>query len=241
MSGLPVFEVLFERALLSKDDVVFKPHARARRYVARIDKQGNIVLTVPNGGSKRDALAFANRHRTWLKTEQARTRSALSEAATLQGLKAGDSILYRGERVRLSVRKDWGRPVLVFGDQRLYIADASMDLARPLAAHLKALAKEELPARVFTLARKFGVKISKVVVRDQKTRWGSCSNSGTISLNWRLLLAPNAARDYVIIHELMHVKRFDHSAAFWRLVEKACPGFREQELWLNQHQDELNW
>lgn len=241
MSKPPAFEAHLEQAPLGKEDVTFRLHPRARNYVARIDGSGNIVITVPRGGSRRGALSFANAHREWLKLQQAKARAERDAAARKGGLKPGDSIWYRGRKTRLSLGKDWGRPVLRFAGERIYLADEGMDLARPLKERLKALAKEELPPLVFEFASRFGLKVAKVAVRDQKTRWGSCSNSRTISLNWRLLLAPHATRDYVIIHELMHLKRFDHSASFWRLVEKACPGYEAHERWLNEHQDELNW
>ncbi len=225
---------------LKRKDVVFRKHPKAKRYLAKVDKQGNIVLTVPRIGTQRDALAFANQNRAWLEEQRAKAMQALEESKK-QGLKPGDLIWFRGQQVELRIEKDIGRPVLCFADERIYIADEAMDLARPLKAHLREAAKREFSAIVHRYAGRFGETVKKVVVRDQKTRWGSCSTSGTISLNWRLVLAGVATRDYVIIHELMHMKRFDHSPEFWALVEEACPEYREHEAWLKTHQDELNW
>lgn len=92
---------------------------------------------------------------------------------------------------------------------------------------LRARAAELLPARVRELAAQHGLAVNRVSVRDQRWRWGSCSPNGRISLNWRLARMPDWIRDYVIIHELMHLKRLDHSKAFWRLVERACPQYQE--------------
>ena len=72
-------------------------------------------------------------------------------------------------------------------------------------------------------------------VRDQKSRWGSCSRRGTISLNWRLIQAPEFVTTYIILHELMHLRQMNHSAGFWREVEAVCPSFREAERWLKAH------
>jgi predicted metal-dependent hydrolase len=91
---------------------------------------------------------------------------------------------------------------------------------------LRDRAKRELPARLFELAGDHRLSVSRVSVRNQRWRWGSCSRSGHICLNWRLVQMPDAIRDYVMIHELMHLKRLDHSPAFWKLVADACPGFR---------------
>lgn len=234
-------EARLEQSFFSKDDILFKAHPRARNYVAKVDAEARIVLTVPFGGTRRGALEFANKHREWLLEQQRVQLGLIAEAAQRRGLRAGDFILFRGMKTRLSIKKDWGRPVLAFADQRIYIADADMELSRPLSEHLKQLAKAEFPSLVFEYAKEQRVSVSKVLVRDQKTRWGSCSTSRTISLNWRLILAPEDTRDYIILHELMHLRHFDHSAAFWRLVEKVCPRFREHELWLNEHQEELNW
>lgn len=226
---------------LKRKDVVFRKHPKAKRYLAKVDKEGNIVLTVPRIGTQRDALAFANQNRAWLEEQRAKAMLALEESKKKQGLKPGDQIWFRGEQVELRLEKDLGRPVLCFAGERIYIADEGMDLARPLKAYLREAAKREFPAIVHHYAERFGETVQKVVVRDQKTRWGSCSTSGTISLNWRLVLADVATRDYVIIHELMHMKRFDHSPEFWALVENGCPEYRKHEAWLKTHQDELNW
>lgn len=90
-----------------------------------------------------------------------------------------------------------------------------------------ARAKVELPARLLQLAAKCGLRVAKVSVRNQKWRWGSCSRDGHICLNWRLVKLPDAVRDYVLIHELMHLRRMDHSPKFWALVERACPEYRQ--------------
>ena len=89
----------------------------------------------------------------------------------------------------------------------------------------KRRAAEILPLRLRELATQHGLSVSRVSVRDQRWRWGSCSPSGRICLNWRLVRMPDWIRDYVIIHELMHLKRMDHSKAFWKLVAAACPDY----------------
>lgn len=100
---------------------------------------------------------------------------------------------------------------------------------------LRRKAVQELPARLHELAARVGLTVRKVSVRDQKHRWGSCSTSGLICLNWRLVTMPDWVRDYVIYHELMHLKRMDHSPAFWALVAEVCPNFRDARRWLRKH------
>ena len=101
---------------------------------------------------------------------------------------------------------------------------ATRELARMVA-------EEEAPA--------LGVEVARIQVRDQRTRWGSCSTRGTLSFNWRLALAPHAVLDYVVVHELCHLREPNHSPRFWRLVESRRPSFREQRAWLREHGAEL--
>ena len=99
---------------------------------------------------------------------------------------------------------------------------------------LRARARSELPARLLELAAQHGLTVSRVSVRNQKWRWGSCSPRGLICLNWRLVTMPDAVRDYVMLHELMHLKRMDHSPKFWKLVAAVCPTYQEARRWLRQ-------
>ena len=111
-------------------------------------------------------------------------------------------------------------------------ARPSIAATRGVDRALWARAKEELPARLLELAARHGLAVSRVSVRNQHWRWGSCSPNGHICLNWRLVTMPDWVRDYVLIHELMHLKRMDHSRKFWRLVAAACPDYQSARAWL---------
>ena len=102
------------------------------------------------------------------------------------------------------------------------------------ALELRARARRELPARLRELAARHGVSVSRVTIRNQRWRWGSCSPRGHICLNWRLLQMPGWVRDYVLIHELMHLQRMDHSPAFWKLVAAACPDHEAARQYLRE-------
>jgi predicted metal-dependent hydrolase len=102
-------------------------------------------------------------------------------------------------------------------------------------AALKAQARRDLPPRLLALAAQHGLAVTRVTIRDQRSRWGSCSSKGHIALNYRLVLMPDEVRDYILVHELMHLRRQDHSRAFWRHVAAACPRFRDAERWLRTH------
>jgi hypothetical protein len=113
----------------------------------------------------------------------------------------------------------------------------AIDLPADIVRELRDRAKRELPARLLELAAEHGVTVARASVRSQKWRWGSCSRNGHICLNWRLVKMPDWVRDYVLIHELMHLKRMDHSKRFWRLVAAAYPAFREARAWLRAYSD----
>jgi predicted metal-dependent hydrolase len=95
-------------------------------------------------------------------------------------------------------------------------------------------AKRELSERLLELAAQHRLTVARVSIRNQKWRWGSCSRGGHISLNWRLVTMPPWVRDYVMIHELMHLKRMDHSPKFWKLVAAACPNYEDARRWLRR-------
>ena len=109
---------------------------------------------------------------------------------------------------------------------------------RPLTADaqraLRERAKKELPPRLLELAEQHGLGVSRVSVRNQRWRWGSCNRNGHICLNWRLVTMPDWVRDYVMLHELMHLERMDHSPRFWKLVQEVCPEYQDARRWLRQ-------
>jgi hypothetical protein len=98
-----------------------------------------------------------------------------------------------------------------------------------------------LARRVWELAREHPSDVKQIVIRNQRSRWGSCSCNGTISLNWRLIQLPDHVRDYIIVHELMHLRELNHSPRFWREVEKACPDYRQAEEWLKRNSGQVGF
>lgn len=102
-----------------------------------------------------------------------------------------------------------------------------------------AAAKDYFPKRVSYFVQFTGGSYRRITIRDQKTRWGSCSAKGTLSFNWKLMLAPPAILDYVVVHELCHLTHMNHSAAFWKKVESVYPDYRTARKWLKDHGHEL--
>lgn len=109
--------------------------------------------------------------------------------------------------------------------------------SRPVVVHpdepaLRRRAAKELPAELLALADVHGITVTRVSIRNQRSRWGACSSRGSITLNWRLLLVPPFVREYVMIHELMHRREMNHSRRFWRHVATACPHYQDARTWL---------
>ena len=107
------------------------------------------------------------------------------------------------------------------------------------AAEGRRLARARVTDVAAREAPRLGVAYDRIAIRDQRTRWGSCSARGTLSFNWRLVLAPVEVLEYVVVHELCHLREANHSPRFWRLVERARPTFAAERAWLRRHGWEL--
>jgi predicted metal-dependent hydrolase len=141
----------------------------------------------------------------------------------------------RGEPVTIRLERSGDRQFARYGDRAVAVPAGIDDLRAYIHRDLRQLARDELGARLGELAAEHSLTVSAVTIRNQRSRWGSCSRTGRIALNFRLVQMPPFVSDYVLVHELMHLKQQNHSRRFWRLVEAACPRFREAEAWLAAH------
>ena len=216
----------------ARDGIVFERSRRARQYRLTLRRDGTAVATIPARGSEREARRFVEQHRDWL--QRARGR----QAARPRGAEVwtvGTRVLWRGELTEIRVASDGERPRVCVAADVFRVARFDGDMRATLEAHFARRARIELPARTWELAALTGVDVRHVTVRNQRSRWGSCSANGTISLNWRLVQTPDFVRDYIIYHELMHLREMNHSARFWARVEEVCPGWREAERWIKRN------
>jgi len=221
-------------------DIVFERSHRASRYRLTLRRDGTAVATIPARGSEREALRFVEQHREWLERarERQRKRPRAAEVWTI-----GTRVLWRGELTEirvasvgdLSATAGQARPQVCLAADVFRVPRFDGDLRPTLEAHFARRAKVELPARAWELAAVTGVEVKLVSVRNQRSRWGSCSANGTISLNWRLVQTPDFVRDYIIFHELMHLREMNHSTRFWARVEEVCPDWREAERWIKRN------
>lgn len=211
--------------------IQFARNRRARHYIIRVQPDGSVRATVPRVGSITEARSFAERNLDWILKQIQERHEILSPPAAWQH---GTEILYRGEKVQLMVSPNHEGQLVQFGDQTLHVRHKA-NVRPTIERHLCKLATRELTVRVLELARQHTLTVKRVIIRNQRSRWGSCSRRGTISLNWRLIQMPDAVRDYVILHELAHTREHNHSQRFWGLVEQVCPNYREAKAWIRQH------
>jgi predicted metal-dependent hydrolase len=213
--------------------VSFRRNAKARRLVLRLSRdRSGVVITVPPRVSRREALDFAKKSSKWISDR-------LKAEPVERPLQAGEDILIRGERRRIVHSGSRRGTVALAADAVLVSGDAA-HLKRRLVDWLKVEAKRDLIKASEVYAGAMGVTFHRLSVRDQRSRWGSCTSDGTLSYSWRLVLAPPFVLDYVAAHEVAHLKHMNHSRSFWRLVLSHCPHAGRAKSWLKAHGAELH-
>ena len=231
-SGEQEFFQLNGAGLEAAPDIIYVRSAQAKRYRLTLRRDGTAVATIPVRGTEREAVRFVEQHREWL--ERARVRQA-SRPCAAEAWTIGTHVLWRGEMHAIRVASKGERPQVSVAADVFRVATFDGDLRATLEAHFARRAKIELPARTWELAAETGVDLKSVTVRNQRARWGSCSAGGAVSLNWRLVQTPDSVRDYIIYHELMHLKEMNHSDRFWSRVQEVCPWWRDAERWLKRN------
>ncbi len=200
---------------------------RARRVRVTVDRSGEIEVVLPQRLPQRAAQEAVSELRPWIErrlAEVGRQRAAV--------LARGDTIPYLGQSLEL--RAEPGRTRVARRGNVLWVpAGNNRDPA--LERWYRRMARAEIEVRVDDACAASGVTYTAITIRDQRTRWGSCSRTGALSFNWRLLLAPEDVLDYVIWHEVCHLRVMDHSPRFWALVASRCPGYREYAAWLRRN------
>jgi predicted metal-dependent hydrolase len=174
-------------------------------------------------------VRFVEQHRDWLERarERQRRRPRVEPVWEL-----GTALLWRGELTEVRVASAAKAAVCLASDV-FRVPRIEGNLREALEARFLKRARVELPQRTWELAAETGTRLKNVSVRNQRSRWGSSSARGTVSLNWRLIQMPDRVRDYVILHELVHLRNeMNHSDRFWACVGEVCPGWREAERWI---------
>lgn len=228
-------QVLFDRSIYP---VRVRRHRQARRYTLRIDAASReVVLTMPPRGSLREARDFAQKHGAWIAARLKR----LPQAAPFTH---GTEVPLRGDPHRIVHRRGLRGTVWTAtdedGSRLLCVAGEAPHINRRVGDYLRRAAARELNAAARRYAGMLDVTIRRISIRDQSSRWGSCSNAGVLSFSWRLILAPAYVLDYLAAHEVAHLVELNHSARFWRLVERIYPDYERAKVWLDVHGADLH-
>jgi len=193
---------------------------------------------VPQKTSAGDIDAFLASKRRWINQKVGAAR-ALAARPSMLGLQLPSTASIGGVRYSIE-RRNGRRSVAELAGDRVVVHGPSSGAAAALERWYRREARVRIAQAADREARRLGLSYASLSIRDPKTRWGSCSSRGNISFSWRLILAPPEVLEYVVVHELLHLRELNHSKAFWRLVDAARPGWQEQARWLREHGQELH-
>lgn len=206
---------------------------RARRMRLTVGPGRPPEVVVPARTGRRAVDEFLGANRRWLAD-----KLAVSDRPRVLPERCG-SVWLAGQPVPVR-HEPAGRARAALSDGHLVVSGAHPDAGAAVERWYRREARQRLGRAAEVHAPRLGVRFTALSVRDQRTRWGSCSRNGRLSFSWRLVLAPPFVLDYVVVHELCHVREFNHSRAFWRLVESARPDWRDAAGWLREHGHELH-
>jgi predicted metal-dependent hydrolase len=209
---------------------------RARHARILVDGEG-VEVVVPRRFPLREIEPFVEEKTPWIERTLRRMRESESEFPPAR-LEDGGELPYLGERLALRVREEASRArahVARRGGELCVALAPAGSLVAAVEAWYRRRAREEVGARLDEAVARAGTSYTSLQIRGQRTRWASCSSSGAMSFNWRLLLAPPEILDYVVEHEVVHLEVHDHSRRFWSLLAARSPGWREHERWLRRH------
>jgi predicted metal-dependent hydrolase len=199
---------------------------RARRIRVSVDPHAGVEVVIPQRATKKEAQAAVAELRPWIDRRLHEARAARERLAPPPG-----TVPFLGAHLRL--HHDEGRSRAHRKGEVLHLP--ATDSHQALERWYRAQARAEIEPRLTSATEALGRPHTRLSIRNQRTRWGSCSSTGAMSFNWRLLLAPEPVLDYVVWHEACHLVVMDHSRRFWTLVERHLPGYRDPRRWLRQN------
>lgn len=217
------------------DYIMVKKSRRARRLALRLDaKDRRFHLVIPKGMSLKRAVAFAEEHDAWMNEK---LRLLPEEVELKDGRRI--PVLGKMRRIRVSYDRRLERTEIEMTERDILVSTPLRDPAPRIQRFLKNLARETLTEMAERKANRLGRPVQAITIRDPKTRWGSCSEDGKIAFSWRLILAPPAAMDYVVAHEVAHLEHMDHSDRFWTCCRRLSREYLEGKFWMQNHAHEL--
>lgn len=220
--------------------LTFRRSKRARCLRLQIDNEGEITLVAPWLFGKRIINKFLQQHTGWIEKhlQKFEKQKKLRPKPKYQ---TGDVFYYFGEQVILDIKpSSRKRPTIKIRDNQMAITlhrdvsktDGVAAIKKTIENFYKKKADEVIHDRLQFFNEHYGLKYKRVTMRNQKSRWGSCSRLKNLNFNWRLIMAPIEVIDYVVAHELCHIKEMNHSPKFWNLLTQTIPDYKERRKWL---------
>jgi len=219
-----------------------KRSLRAKHVRLEVRRETGLTVVVPYYYKIGQLPGLLKSKERWISSNLARC-SQLKALSAEKELRSGDTVPYLGRDLKLVKRENHsGVGGVTLEGNTLAVSNELFKngvLELALEQWYRTEATKLISERIDKLSSQMGISYKRIVIRGQKTRWGSCSHKKNLSFNWKLIMAPEPVVDYVIIHELTHLKEMNHSGRFWELVAQHCPRWREYKKWLKQHEADL--
>jgi predicted metal-dependent hydrolase len=221
----------------------FRCSKKARRMRMQIDTRGNIIVVAPWHAGEKIVNDFIVKNHGWLEKQLAKIGKLKKKRPEFHYM-TGDIFYYFGEPVTLEVHPaDAKRPTIKIRGDKMFITlhrnislnEGIESIKKTIADFYREKAEETIRDRLEHFNEHYGFRYNRVTMRDQKSRWGSCSRMGNINFNWRLIMAPIEVIDYVVVHEMCHLKEMNHSYRFWALVAQIMPEHKKYRKWLKEN------
>lgn len=211
-----------------------------RKSVAiEITRDGQVLVRVPKGMQEKDLNRLVKSRHRWI---YVRVMAARERGLPVSHYETGRKLLYLGQEITLMVEYHSGKEEVFLLKDRLVVRlrkEHKSLLPKMLEQWYREQAHDVLIKMTDNYAKVMHLKVNQIHIKDQKTRWGSCSSKHNLNYNYRLVMAPKPVIEYVVIHELCHMIHMNHSVDFWHEVEKMQPNYKQYRRWLKEHSCDL--
>ncbi len=233
-----IFNIEFQGKIVS---YTLKRSSQARYIRMEIRPDQGLVVVIPRGVSAHQVNDFIRNREKWVTTHLRRHLNHLEPNGN-KPISNGDVVDYLGSGLKIKTLNDPDKPAIVRIREdclEVNLNHTGTELAAALEDWYRFQAGVLIKTKLDWMSLRMDLKYTTVALRGQRTRWGSCSQNGTLSFNWKLLKMPEPVIEYVVIHELAHLKEMNHSRKFWSLVAKFCPEYKIHRKWLREHNEML--
>ena len=222
-----VIMINMKETICQEQKIIIRRHMGAKGLRLRLNRHGDVVLSMPLFYPKRSALSFIEKHQDWINTQRFHLKPTLS-------FRDGQSLSILGQDLTIRHFPDGHFPTHIQGNDLCVAGDASF-LHRRVTDFIRHETEAYIHQKAPELAHQIGQKIHRISLKDTTSRWGSCSGKKNLNFCWRLGLAPTFVLDYIIAHEVAHLTHLNHGPQFWQLVSKLTDRRSEAEIWLRRH------